>query len=76
MACQPLGHNAPNFSEPNFLLTVAKTAKLEKPRRSDAHTLPLEDKPWRLREFRDADLDDNQLRVFYDFSADLPDERA
>ena len=23
-----------------------------------------EDKPWRLREFRVADLDDNQLRVF------------
>lgn len=27
-----------------------------------------EDKPWRLREFRVGDLDDNQLRVFYDFS--------
>ena len=31
-----------------------------------------EDKPWRLREFRVADLDDNQLRVFYDFSSELP----
>jgi uncharacterized glyoxalase superfamily protein PhnB len=30
-----------------------------------------EDKPWHLREFRVADLDDNQLRVFYDFSSDL-----
>jgi uncharacterized glyoxalase superfamily protein PhnB len=29
-----------------------------------------EDKPWRLREFRIADLDGNQLRVFYDFSSD------
>ena len=29
-----------------------------------------EDKPWRLREFRAADLDGNQLRVFYDFSKD------
>ena len=29
-----------------------------------------EDKPWRLREFRVADLDDNQLRVFYDFSSE------
>jgi len=27
-----------------------------------------EDKPWRLREFRIADLDGNQLRVFFDFS--------
>ncbi len=29
-----------------------------------------EDKPWRLREFRVADLDENQLRVFYDFGSD------
>jgi uncharacterized glyoxalase superfamily protein PhnB len=27
-----------------------------------------EDKPWNLREFRIADLDGNQLRVFYDFA--------
>jgi uncharacterized glyoxalase superfamily protein PhnB len=32
---------------------------------------PPEDKPWLLREFRVADLDDNQLRVFYDFSRDI-----
>ena len=28
-----------------------------------------EDKPWHLREFRVADLDGNQLRVFYHFSS-------
>lgn len=31
-----------------------------------------EEKPWKLREFRIADLDGNQLRVFYDFSSEHP----
>jgi uncharacterized glyoxalase superfamily protein PhnB len=30
-----------------------------------------EDKPWNLREFKVADLDGNQLRVFYDFSWEI-----
>jgi uncharacterized glyoxalase superfamily protein PhnB len=29
---------------------------------------PVDDKPWKLREFRIADPDGNQRRVFYDFS--------
>jgi len=35
-----------------------------------------EDKPWNLREFTVADLDGNQLRVFYDFSWELRREQA
>jgi uncharacterized glyoxalase superfamily protein PhnB len=30
-----------------------------------------EDKPWHLREFRIADPDGNEFRVFYDFSREL-----
>ena len=35
----------------------------------------VEDKPWHLREFRAADPDGNQLRVFYDFSRDAESGR-
>jgi uncharacterized glyoxalase superfamily protein PhnB len=31
-----------------------------------------EDKPWNLREFTVTDLDSNRLRVFYDFTRELP----
>ena len=35
-----------------------------------------EDKPWHLREFTVADLDGNQLRVFYDFAWELKQKQA
>src|SRR5215471_16896726 len=35
-----------------------------------------EDKPWHLHEFRVADLDGNQFRVFYDFSSELRQKQA
>src|SRR5687767_3418724 len=41
--------------------------------RSDARIVSKpESKPWNLHEFTAADLDGNQLRVFYDFAWELP----
>jgi uncharacterized glyoxalase superfamily protein PhnB len=34
-----------------------------------------EDKPWNLREFTVADLDGNQMRIFYDFTWELRQEQ-
>lgn len=34
-----------------------------------------EDKPWNLHEFRAADADGNQLRVFYDFTWELKGQK-
>jgi predicted enzyme related to lactoylglutathione lyase len=34
------------------------------------------DQPWNLREFRAADLDGNQLRVFYDFAWELNKKKS
>lgn len=36
----------------------------------------VEDKPWNLREFKIADLDGNQLRVFYDFAWELKERHS
>ncbi|AMY10846.1 Glyoxalase-like domain protein [Luteitalea pratensis] len=35
----------------------------------------VQDKPWQLLEFTVADLDGNQLRVFYGFSREFSDRR-
>ena len=35
----------------------------------------VEDKPWHLREFRVADPDGNDLRVFYDFNWEMSGDR-
>ena len=37
---------------------------------------PVADKPWNLREFTVTDLDDNRLRVFYDFTRELAEQRG
>ena len=47
----------------------------ERWKQTGAHIIEaVEDKPYKLREFRVADLDGNHLRVFYDFNWELSEE--
>ena len=59
-----------------FWLNVESKAEVDEifAKWKDAHAKIVsepEDKPWLLREFVAADLDDNLIRVFYDFRGDL-----
>jgi uncharacterized glyoxalase superfamily protein PhnB len=66
------GPNAPVVVWLNLDSRQEVDALFERWKHAGAHVVEaVEDKRWNLREFRIADPDGNQLRVFYDFSRDI-----
>jgi uncharacterized glyoxalase superfamily protein PhnB len=70
---QPHGNNAPVVVWLNLESRQQVDELYHRWRKAGARILSEpEDKPWNLREFTATDLDGNQLRVFYDFTSELP----
>ena len=75
--CQPHGNSEPVVVWLNLNSRQAVDELYHRWREAGAKILAEpEDKPWHLREFTVADLDGNQLRVFYDFSRELQQETS